>query len=320
MKERESGIPKLKRIFFCAVLPAVFILLLAGRVLYAAQEETEEQKKYQIYFIDNSETNLGSEKYEPEKESVDYILQYLIDNYNTGHREGAARYLPNDITIETWSLEENTLTLNLSENYRELGISQEILTRAAMVKTFTQFPEILFVVCTVDGEEITDARGEPIGKMSADTFVEVNSLDKDAYRYDTFTLYFADKDGKKLIPETRRVYYRRSIPKARVALEQLANGPMEKGNYPSISSSSTLLGVVLADGICYADFARNFTEQLPEGITPEMAVWSVAHTLIANTNVSKVEIMIDGKSEASFGELDLYQFFSWNEELSPKPD
>ena len=156
--------------------------------------------------------------------------------------------------------------------------------------------------------------------MSADTFVEVNSLDKDAYRYDTFTLYFADKDGKKLIPETRRVYYRRSIPKARVALEQLANGPMEKGNYPSISSSSTLLGVVLADGICYADFARNFTEQLPEGITPEMAVWSVAHTLIANTNVSKVEIMIDGKSEASFGELDLYQFFSWNEELSPKPD
>lgn len=320
MKERESGIPKLKRIFFCAVLPAVFILLLAGRVLYAAQEETEEQKKYQIYFIDNSETNLGSEKYEPEKESVNYILQYLIDNYNTGHREGAARYLPNDITIETWSLEDNTLTLNLSENYRELGISQEILTRAAMVKTFTQFPEILFVICMVDGEEITDARGEPIGKMSADTFVEVNSLDKDAYRYDTFTLYFADKDGKKLIPETRRVYYRRSIPKARVALEQLANGPMEKGNYPSISSSSTLLGVVLADGICYADFARNFTEQLPEGITPEMAVWSVAHTLIANTNVSKVEIMIDGKSEASFGELDLYQFFSWNEELSPKPD
>ena len=320
MKERGSSVKKIIRILCFAVLPAVCILLFAQQAFYASEEQTEEQKQYQIYYIDNSETNLGSEKYEPEKESVDYMLQYLIDNFNTGHRDGAARYLPNDITIETWSMEDNTLTLNLSENYRELGISQEILTRAALVKTFTQFSEILFVNCTVDGEEITDARGEPIGKMSADTFVEVNSLDKDAYRYDTFTLYFADKDGKKLIPETRRVYYRRSIPKARVALEQLANGPMEKGNYPSVSSSSTLRGVVLADGICYADFAENFTEQLPEGITPEMAVWSVAHTLIANTQVSKVEIMIEGKSEASFGDLDLYQFFGWNEELSPRPE
>ena len=320
MKEREPRVSIFLRILCFSVLTAVCVLAFAERMLCASEEQSAEQKQYRIYFVDNSETNLGSEKYEPEKDSVDYILQYLIDNYNSGYREGAARYLPNDITIETWSIEDNTLTLNLSEDYRELGISQEILTRAALVKTFTQFQEILFVTCTVEGEDITDARGEPIGKMSADTFVEVNSLDKDAYRYDTFALYFADEEGKKLIPETRRVYYRRSIPKARVALEQLANGPMEKGNYPSISSSSTLLGVVLADGICYADFAESFTENLPDGITPEIAVWSVAHTLIANTQVSKVEIMIDGKSEASFGELDLYQFFGWNEDLSPLPD
>ena len=57
---------------------------------------------------------------------------------------------------------------------------------------------------------------------------------KTTIRYDTFTLYFADKSGKRLLKETRNVCYRRTLPKERVVLEQLAKGPLEDGHYATI--------------------------------------------------------------------------------------
>ena len=44
--------------------------------------------------------------------------------------------------------------------------------------------------------------------------------------------------------ETRNVYYRRSLPKERVVLEQLAKGPMEEGHYATIPDSSLVLSVI----------------------------------------------------------------------------
>ena len=51
------------------------------------------------------------------------------------------------------------------------------------------------------------------------------------------------------------------------------------------------------------------------GISPEIAVGSVAHTLLANTEAEEIEILINGQSDRKFGELDLYQFFGWNGDL-----
>ena len=302
------------------VFAALFICITAVFIAVYASDEEDEEKKYSLFYMNGSETKLGEDEFKPEKGSLNYILQTIIDTYNTGHRNGIARYLPNNLNIDSWSMEDGTLTLNLSEEYFELSTPQTVLLRAAFARTFTQFSEVLFVLCKVDGEEIKDENGNPVGRMSSVTFVEVNSSDRDSYRYDSFTLYFTDQDGKRLIPEIRRVYYRRSLPKARVALEQLANGPMEKGNYPTISSDVTLESIVISDGICYADFDRSFLDEPVAGVSPEITVWSVAHTIIANTEAEKAEIMVDGMSDETMGELDLYQFFGWNDQLSAMPE
>ncbi len=311
----------MRRMPKCFILTVLLLLtaLISGSIQAFGQEEEPEAAKYSIFYMNSQGNQLGEDAFTPEKDTLNTVLQGLIDTYNTGHRDGVVRYLPNNITIVTWSMEDGTLNLNLSEEYLELSPSQEVLVRAAFVRTFTQFSEVLFVTCLVDGEEVKDALGNPVGKMSSDTFVEVNSTDRDSYRYDSFLLYFADKDGRRLIPEKRRVYYRRSIPKARVALEQLANGPMEKGNYPTVSSDVSLQSVTLSDGICYVDFDGIFTNQPIPDVSPELAVYSVVHTLIANTETDRVEIMVDGENDAVFGDLELYRFFSWNDELSERP-
>ena len=76
-----------------------------------------------------------------------------------------------------------------------------------------------------------------------------------------------------------------------------------------------MLSLTKAYGICYVDYnsvfqdyALNVSEQIP--------IYSVVNTLIAATDVDKVEISIEGNKEVTFGQnMQLYKFYEWNDSL-----
>ena len=76
-----------------------------------------------------------------------------------------------------------------------------------------------------------------------------------------------------------------------------------------------MLSLTKANGICYVDYnsvfqdyALNVSEQIP--------IYSVVNTLIAATDVDKVEISIEGNKEVTFGQnMQLYKFYEWNDSL-----
>ena len=297
------------------LLAAALVLLPAASLSGAGGGEDAE---FRIYYPDSTETMLTSSVYtRGDVSDADYIGT-VCGRLNAGRSEEEL-FLPEGVIVEDAVLgEDGLLRVTFNEAYRDLGISREILVRAAVVKTFMQIGSVAAVEIYVGGNELTNVKGEPVGPLTADSFVELTNSDKDAYRYETFVLYFTDQDGKSLLPETRRIYYRRSIPKERVALEQLAKGPIEEGHYPTIPPGTELLGITVSDGACYVDFDRNFINQAIDGLDPEIAVYSVTHTVVENTDANRVEIQIDGEGEVMFGEdLDLYQFFQWNDDLTP---
>ena len=110
----------------------------------------------------------------------------------------------------------------------------------------------------VGNTELTDSKGNPIGTMDNSSFVELWGDDRDAYGYDTFTLYFTDSTGEKLVEEERSVYYKRSLPRERVILEQLIKGPMEKGHYPTLPENTEVMSVTTSDRVCYVNFSQAF--------------------------------------------------------------
>ena len=58
----------------------------------------------------------------------------------------------------------------------------------------------------------------------------------------------------------------------------------------------------------FQDYALDVSEQI--------AVYSVVNTLIAATDVDKVEISIEGNKEVTFGQnMQLYKFYEWNDSL-----
>ena len=156
--------------------------------------------------------------------------------------------------------------------------------------------------------------------MTGKTFAEYSGKDTESYRYDTFTLYFADKSGKKLVKEVRNVYYRRSLPKERIVLEQLAKGPMEEGHYPTISEHSSVLSVITADKICYVNMNSAFREGTAD-VSEDIAVYSVVNSILDSCDAEKVQISVEGSMDGNFREnLPLYKFYEKNENLVVQDD
>ncbi|MDY5021501.1 MAG: GerMN domain-containing protein [Blautia sp.] len=289
------------------------IVLVSPRKLFGSQEE---EKTYYKYFVDSGESELIREIYEPEEETCETMLRELMTGLSEKETAGKGiSLLPAEVNIESYEIVDDVLQISFNSKYSKVTRAREILMRVGIVKTFVQVPGISAVRFFVGKDELMNSRGEPVGEMGESTFAELSGSDRGAYRYDTFTLYFTDENGKKLLPEVRNVYYRRTIPRERVILEQLIKGPMEKDHYPTLPDEMTLLDVDISDRVCYAKFDSLFLECALE-VTEEVAVYSVVNSLLSNIEADKVQILIDGKKEPVLGEdMQLYNFFELNKSL-----
>ena len=190
---------------------------------------------------------------------------------------------------------------------------------AGVVKTFLQVPGINSVRFTIENEDLTDSRGLAVGNMTADTFAAFTGTEPDAYCNNTFTLYFTDKSGQKLVKEQRTVRYKRSLPKERIVLEQLMKGPLEKGHYPTIPENTEVLNVTIADRICYVAFDGVFSSYALD-VSEKIPVYSVVNSLLDALDADKVQFTGGGKDRLdTFGKkMELYHFYERNDKLVVK--
>jgi germination protein M len=297
-----------------------FLLLLCCLSLCGCQIEQEEEtvsSEYSYYYLNKDATKLETEAYLPQEDDSSYMIEDLIQRLGSGNSgEKEINLLPEEVTINSYEMQQQVLVIDFNSQYTKMSRTREILVRAGIVKTFIQIPDVQAVRFTVIGDPLTDTKGQEIGDMTDEMFLEYSVADDlDTYRQETFTLYFTDSTGTKLVEEKRNVYYKRSLPKERVVLEQLAKGPMEKGNYPTIPENTTVLGISLTEDTCYLDLDQDFIDSaldLPE----EIQIYSVVNSLVESCGCSRVELSIEGNSNLMFGdEMSLFQFYEKNNDL-----
>lgn len=305
----------------------VLALVLACGLLAGCTVETQEEKadsgsnQYYLYYVNKEETKVVKERYWPEQESAEFMLKDLagILNAQEGNGENLA-LLPTGVQLETYRLNESLLELEFSSEYSEISRTREILVRAGVARTFLQIPGITGIKIFIGNEELADSKGQAVGVINGNTFVEMWGSDKDAYRYDTFTLYFTDKTGEHLVAEQRNVYYKRILPRERVILEQLAKGPMVKGHYPTIPQETEILGVEVSDDVCYVDFSSAFSNSGID-IPVNTMIYSVVNSLLDTASADKVQISVEGDSEAVLSDgTSLYNLFGKNTDLVLKEE
>ena len=125
---------------------AFCILALAG----CSRQEEENEDEYTIYYVNTEETKLVESPYVPVSETFDGIMEELQQQLQEPPA-GVSSALTGDVEIQGYQRGIDALRVDFSEEYYDLTNTEEVLLRAAAVKTFVQVPGVIKVMITVEG-------------------------------------------------------------------------------------------------------------------------------------------------------------------------
>ena len=303
---------KIVRVFMLALL-----LCLAAGCKPDAQENEYREQNIDIFYINRDETTIRSEKYEIQATDISSAIEEVLAKMKEAPEKAELKAAPfSEIVIHSIRLEETILTLDLDEKYNTVPYTTEVLMRAAIVKTLTQIPGIEFVSIEVGGAPLTDSAGEVIGLLAKDQFVDNPEGQISNNAQANFLLYFADQDGKQLIPVQRYVEYNTNIPPEKLVAELIIQGPSAGEDvYPVINPSTKVVSIIMKDRTCYLNLDENFLIQV-YSVNSDVTIYSLVNSIIALNNVNKVQVSVNGKTEVTYMEsISLSNYFERNLDL-----
>ncbi|KUK11214.1 MAG: Spore germination protein-like protein [Clostridia bacterium 41_269] len=114
-------------------------------------------------------------------------------------------------------------------------------------------------------------------------------------------LYFADQEGRKLVPEIRKIKKVEGL--ARAAINELIKGPNTgSGLQPTIPKGTVLNDInIKDDGLCIVDFNEKLIEKKLQTVSEELTVYSIVNTLTQFPTVDRVMFRIEGQDPDSMG-------------------
>lgn len=296
---REYRGRRLWRLFWGALAGACVLFCLTG----CGQREPEGENVRQVYFISNGETKVEPHACEVTSETPQGQLEELL-GYLAANPEKLEYKAPLAMGFEVLDVkwEDETILLDMDAAYLKLPPLTEVLVRAAIVRTLTQVEGVNYVGVTVEGGQLYDAVGNPVGWMSAEQFIDNDGNEINTYEFARVRLYFAGEDGNSLIAVYREKYYSTSIQMERLVVEELIAGPkgQVKGLYPSVNPDTGIINITTRDGVCYVNLDEQFLTVV-NNVPTEVSIYAIVNSLAELSNINKVQILINGSVPVSFG-------------------
>lgn len=261
------------------------------------QEKTADG--YQIYYLNAEQTKITGKAYEAKnKDTEKLVAEFLGALAKNPEDVDYRKPIPNDVEHLKTKIEGNQLSVWFDKDYYNMDTVTEVLCRAAIVKTVTQIPGINCVSIYVGDSPLVDAKGNLVGLMTEESFVENPKEQINSLQEATVTLYFSNKDGDGLVTEKRDVHYSSNMSAEKMVVEQLLKGP-KKGGKAAIPSGTKLVSVSAVDGVCYVNFDEGFQNQDYEVQEP-IVIYSIVNSLSELSTVSKVQISINGSTKGVY--------------------
>lgn len=273
-------------------------------------EKTDKQlMSYQVFYINSDGSGLTGKTYQLKdaKQDLVSVIKELIIRLQTPQEESLKSPIDEGIQVVDYQIKENQLSVFFSAGYNNKSGLDEILSRAAIVKTLCQIQEIEYVEFYVEDQPLM-LSGNAVGLMSQESFVdELNPQDQKQSK--ETVLYFANKQGNRLKKITTDITYNAAEPIARLLVEQLITGVSSIQNIDetklqsAVPSKTTLNNLTIRDNICYLDLSRDFEQQDPN-VSSEVIVYSIVDTLCELPEVTKVQFSVDGEQKEKYGDLE----------------
>ncbi len=259
-----------------------------------------DEDAFKVYYVNIDVTNIQPEEYDFSSdgktlsEQVDEILRVLSKEPDDNKLRRTIKE-----TIDVLGHTENgyTVTVDFSASYNDMTPAEEVLSRAAIVKTLTQISDIMYVNFTVESEPLKNYDDVIVGSMSADTFIENPGEQINTSVEETLTLFFADKEGDGLVKQKRVIHYSSNISLEKLVVEQLIEGPKNAKLQSTLPTGTKLINISVVDGVCYLNFDDTFRNSLNSKLTEEVILYSIVNSLTSLSYVDKVQISINGEDD-----------------------
>ncbi len=278
------------------------MIIMSGLLFAGCGAGKEEQEaSFSIYYLNKSETKVVRRDYTPINSQTDALINECIVALSTKPKDVELKSPIGNLTVLDCTLNGGQLRLDFDKNYYQAVAIPEVLRRAAIVRTLSQIEGVDGVMFTVMGSPIVDSKEQPVGVMTAETFIDNTGAEINAYERTDLRLYFADEDGTRLVSTVESVAYSSNISMEKLVTEHIISGPMTNEAYPTASSEIKIVSVTVKDGICYVNLSQEFLTKI-RGVTDEVVIYSFVNSLTELPNISKVQFMIDGETEITFGD------------------
>lgn len=270
------------------------LLLATAMLLLAACGNQKKDDKYVVFYLNADMTKIVPQEVELQATDTTGRIQELLRILQEQPEDAGLRQtIPKNVKVLGVTEIAYQITVDFDRDYYKLNPTEEILTRAAVAKTLLQLEKYPYVQFTVESKPLETATGTTVGAMSLDSFLENPGEQINSSQKTTLTLYFASKDGTKLVPVKREVHYSSNISLEKLVMEQLMEGPKKKGLLATIPTGTKLITITVVDGVCYVNLDETFLNQNQE-ISEQVVLYSIVDSLTKLSSVSKVQISING--------------------------
>ncbi len=250
---------------------------------------------YKVYYLNQDGLSIeGVSKIYTAGTPKELVKECLDSLAATPEKHILKSTIPEDVSVlyYTYDAAGKQVDVYFSKSYSEIEKNVEILVRAAIVKTLTQFDGVIdYVQFFINGQAMTE-NGKKLLMMKSD-FVDNTKADVNHLNQSLIRLYFASTDGTQLAYEDVQVHYYKTSPLPKIVVESLISGPISKNLNSTMSSDVKLLNVEVLEGICYVDFNQRFLDRVNDQ-SFALNVYSVVNSLTELEEIDKVQIKIDG--------------------------
>ncbi len=277
-----------------------------------------EDGQVNIYYLSNVTCTLENRVYNTTTTDVDSMLKELFNKLVEQPNDiGLKSAIPEEVELLSYQIENKLLTLYFSDEYYDMNSVDEVLCRAAVVKTLLQVKGISGIEFVISNQPLVDKAGYTVGLMTEDTFLDNMGSDIDSFQKTELNLYFSNMEGTGLVLVKRTLSYNTNIAIEKLIVEQLLKGVDSQDGLgvvkSALPSNARLLSLYVKDSVCYVNFDENFVNQTTN-VEEEVMIYSLVNSLTELASVTKVQISINGNSNRMFREkVNLNTMFERNE-------
>jgi germination protein M len=219
-----------------------------------------------------------------------------------GERSRMRSAFPPELHINTYSLEDRSISVDLTSAYLALRPVQRTLVRCCLVLTLCSLDEVDVVNITVEGQ--------PTESGLTPDILLLESTSESEYQTE-LELWFPAKDGACLLSERRQLTIAQNKPLAEYAVEELLRGPQRSDASAAAPAGTELRGISVSNGCCTVDLSQEYYQNRPKDPGIErLMLYALVNTLTELPGIDSVRLSTEGRL------LDAYTYIRLDQPLT----